>query len=202
MQNIYKRLSVAITDSFIRNDIIPAKKKEIYKYGFEVLISTLVYTAIFIAISVITKTIVPSLVFWIGFFIVRTISGGFHAKTYLSCHLLFLINHLVAICILKLCPVAAQVPTAYVLSMISAILMLIFAPVDHPNKPFIKSERKRFRKYSCIFAVLLLIVSVSVVIVSNSRFVYYSLSFAIGTFSAAVSLVSAKISYNKGEPQK
>lgn len=27
MQNIYKRLSVAITDSFIRNDIIPAKKK-------------------------------------------------------------------------------------------------------------------------------------------------------------------------------
>lgn len=195
MSNAYKKLSCIMTNFFIQRGTISENKKEVYTYGFEVLLSTIVYTAVFIFIAIITETIVPSLVFYAGFFIVRTIAGGYHAKTYTFCHLLFTANHLAFIFILKLAPIVSHIYIISAMVVISSILLFIFAPVAHPNKPFVKSEKKRFRRYSCIYAALLIIVSGIIVVFISPNYVYYLLSYAIGTFSAAISLVSAKILY-------
>lgn len=71
-------------------------------------------------------------------------------------------------------------------------MILIFAPVDHPNKPFIKNERKRFRALSCIYAVILVLISALSLVVPE-YYDCYKFSLSIGTFSAAFALMSAKI---------
>lgn len=195
LSNAYKELSSMLANFFVKHGTVEKDKFEVYAYGFEVLLSTIVYTAIFIAIAAITETLIPSLVFYAGFFIVRTISGGYHAKTYISCHLLFTANQLAFISVLKLTPTATHIYITSAMVVTSSILVFMLAPVAHPNKPFIKSEKKRFRKYSCIYAALLVSVFIVIAILIPSKYVYYLLSYAVGTFSAAVSLVSAKILY-------
>lgn len=195
MSNAYKELSCTLARFFVKKGTIKEEKREIYEYGFEILLSTIVYTVIFIGIAIVTDTLIPSLVFYTGFFIVRTIAGGYHAKTYISCHLLFMANHLLFIAVLKLTPIALHTYIASGMIVISSLILLLFAPVAHPNKPFIKSEKERFRKYACIYAALLIIIFSIIANLISPQYVHYLLSYATGTFSAAISLASAKILY-------
>lgn len=199
MTNLYNRVSVLLTDAFIKNGIIPESKKEVYAYGFETMLSLFTYTAVFIGLAAITKTMLASVIFWIGFFVIRTISGGFHAKTYLGCHMLFMMNHVLFILIYRCCSDELQMHAAPILIIVSSLIILIFAPVDHPNKPFIKTERKRFRILSCIASGILIVLATINLVMNNTTLGTYSLCFAIGVFSAAISLMSAKIINKKGE---
>lgn len=194
---MYKKISQLLTNYFIHKGTVTADQYEVYAYGFEVLISTLVYTFIFILIAFVTRTLLASLIFWIGFFIVRTIAGGYHAKTYIVCHMLFMLNHVIVIAALKLTSLPAQKHIAFALILLSAILIFLFAPVDHPNKPFIKGEEQRFRKLSCIYALFILVLAV-ILYAFSFDLSEYPLSFAIGTFSAAFALTGAKIQQKKG----
>ena len=164
-----------------------------YLYGFEVLISSIIYTTIYILVSIITKTVFPSICFFIGFYLIRSISGGFHANTYTACHILYFANHIAFIGIIKLTPYCAIKAVTSTLLIISSALILIFAPVDHPNKPFIKNEKKRFRLISTIYGILLLLVSALPFLI-NSELILNTLQYiSIGSISAAVSLTIAKI---------
>lgn len=193
---MYKKLSLIITDKFIHIGVIEKEKKAVYAYGFEILIATIFYTLIFIIAALITNSIIESIFFWIGFFVIRSISGGFHTKSYKNCHFLSLSNHLLFILAIKVLPLNIHSVLSLVLNGFSIIMILVFAPVDHPNKPFIKNERKRFRALSCIYAVILVLISALSLVVPEYCDCY-KFSFSIGTFSAAFALMSAKIKYIK-----
>ncbi len=164
-----------------------------YLYGFEVLISSIIYTTVFILVSIITKTIFPSLCFFIGFYLIRSISGGFHANTYTACHILYFANHIAFIVIIKLTPSCAANIVTSTLLIISSALILIFAPADHPNKPFIKNEKKRFRLLSTLYGILLIFISAFPFFIT-SKLILNTLQFiSIGSISAAISLTVARI---------
>lgn len=195
--NLYKQLSTSATNFFIKNGTISTEKKDVYAYGFEILISTIVYTGIFLMTAFITDTFLLSIVFWIGFYIVRTIAGGYHAKTYIACHLLFMCNHLLFIIILKTRPTEFDSYIALGLFIVSAVTLILFAPVEHPNKPFIKTEKKRFRKLSCFYSIFVIIIGIIFLIINDITFNQCVLGFAFGTFSAATALTIAKLKYKK-----
>lgn len=151
--------------------------------------------------AIVTHTLLVSLIFWVGFFIVRTIAGGYHAKTYIACHMLFMLNHVMLIVTIKFFPPHAQNHMTFALALLSAILIFLFAPVDHPNKPFIKGEERRFRKFSCIYALLVLVFAFILYAFSILPS-EYALSFATGTFSAAFALTGAKIQQKKEQKKQ
>ncbi len=189
---MYKTIARYITGAFIKCGVASAEKENVYAYGFEILISSLVYTMIFVLTAVATKTALESFVFWAGFFIIRKIAGGYHAKTYTACHILFMMNHLAFIAIVKFVPVYA-IPVLFESAMLaSAILLLVFAPVDDPNKTFTVNEKKRFRMLSVIYSVITIFVVLLLLLLKVKISVLF-LSFGIGTFSASFSVMSAKI---------
>lgn len=188
---MYKKLASVTTDYYIKRGVIEAEKQEVYRYGFEVLLSTFVYALIFIVTSIISKTLIPSLLFWLGFFIIRKISGGFHCKTYLSCHLLFFINHILFIVLYKYLPNTISEWCSIGFILIASLLIFLFAPIDNANKPFIKTEKKRFRTLSCIYACILIMIAAL-----NYLFLpfgHITFCFATGSLSAAISLLCGKI---------
>lgn len=189
---MYKKVSRIITDHFISDKIIENEKKEIYYFGFEVFLSSLTYAIIFLSTAIISHTCIESMLFLFGFITIRLIAGGFHANTYFVCHLLSVINHICFILLIQFCPMEFMNSIAITLTLVSSILILLFAPVDHPNKPFIKTEERRFKRLSRVYSILLFIISILSYYLPRNLY-FYSLSFSIGTFSAAFALMSAKI---------
>lgn len=110
-----------------------------------------------------------------------------------------MLNHVLFILIYKFYPSDLSIYTASILILLSSLIIFALSPVDHPNKPFIKTERKRFRVLSCIFSGILIALAISNLIINKRTLGTYSLCFAFGVFSAAISLMSAKIINMKGE---
>lgn len=163
----------------------------VYRYGFEVLFSTIVYTLIFIIIAVISDSFLPSLFFWLGFFLVRKLCGGYHAKTYLKCHLLFALNHLAFVALLRYVSLTKNPIFMSIGLLVCSVIIFIFAPVDHPNKPFKGDEYKKFRIKSRLYCIIVVLASV---ITYLNQIPYNTVLFGymFGTVSATVSLLSAK----------
>ena len=81
---LYRKLAIKITDFFISKKTIDETKKAIYQYGFEMLISSLFYTLIFLAIAFLTDSFFESIIFWLGLFMIRKTAGGHHASSYIT----------------------------------------------------------------------------------------------------------------------
>ena len=193
---MYKKLAVILTDKFIKSDIIEGSQRDVYQYGFEILLSHISYIIVFFTLAVLTQTFVCSLLFGVAFFVTRSIAGGYHAATYSVCHLLSLLNQVLFIFVIVFLPQEYHPVASVVAILMSSGLLLIFAPIDHPNKPFIKTERKRFRKMCCVYAYVIPVV-VAALVLFATQISTYVLSFSLGIFSAAFALLSAKIQQTK-----
>lgn len=189
---MYQKIAINITNYFINKGIVLEQKKAIYSYGFELLISATIYFFIFLCISIITKSMIASFFFWMGLFLIRKTSGGHHSDSYQKCHILFAANHILFIILLKFIPTSYYfyiIPLTLIFSIIS---IFSFAPVDHKNKPFIKTEYKRFKlmsKIYCFVLLLILLFSITNIIPYTNCF----FGFSFGSLSATISLLCAKI---------
>ena len=192
---MYERIALWLTNGFINREIIPLEKKAVYTYGFEILISNVVYTLIFLICALLTRTLIESLLFWIGFYIIRSTAGGFHARTYRMCHLLFIVNHSVLIVLVKTIANSMEPLFIYGVMLFCALIIFVLAPVDHPNKRFSESEVSKFKLRSRIYCVILF--SLSLIWFLFFEYNRWCFSFAIGTLSATISLVCAKITHIK-----
>lgn len=189
---MYRKLAICITDKFISKKLIADKKKDIYAYGFEMLISILVYFVEFLIISLLTQTLASSLCFLGSLFIVRKVAGGHHANNYISCNLLSTANHILFVILVKLVNVDTYYTFITLTLLFSAATILLIAPVDHKNKPFIKNEYKRYKLLSSLYCIVLGIV----VLLVSGKMIPASellLGFTFGTLSATLSLLCAKI---------
>ncbi len=114
------------------------------------VIKLFIYFIIFYIFSAIPYFMIAM----IFFSTIRVIAGGYHEETYWGCFFITLLL-LSAIII-----VGAKVPlNTYIriaMLVVSIVLAWIYAPVDHPNKPIISSQRrKRFKHLSVLIIVLL-----------------------------------------------
>lgn len=192
---MYKTISYKITDIFIKKKMITEDKKDIYLYGFEIVVSTIIYALIFILTAIVTSTLLYSIIFFIGFYFVRKFCGGFHASTYLRCHLMTALTHFVAIGFLLFFPEDLKFFFNIAVLYICGALILFFAPVDHKNKRFIKNEYRNFKIKSCIYSIIIILVS-TLYLLEILRFDNvdtWIFAYSIGTFSATISMLSAKI---------
>lgn len=187
---VYKKISTSIANKLIDKEVICKEKYSIFQYGCELMISTGVSTIIFVIISLITQSFLSSMLFYAGFLLTRKFCGGFHASTYIRCHLLFAFNHLVFIVFDKFFPHQYDLPTVIISGAFCIISIILFAPIDHKNKPFTKGEYYFFRKCSFILSGAILVgLTVSVVFMNVLP---YFISVVFGVFSATVSMLVAR----------
>lgn len=98
---MYAKLAAYATEFFIGKKMINESEREIYIYSFDVLISDLVYFMIAFLTALISRTLFESMLFFVGFFSIRRFAGGFHASSYIRCHLLFWINQVIMVILLR-----------------------------------------------------------------------------------------------------
>lgn len=143
-----------LTDFLLKNEIVKAEDREIYDYGFEAVLSTVVNTVIVLVIGSLAHIFLESIVFLIAFAILRVYCGGYHARTHAGCILTFMLLYGSSMALVYVFPLEQAAWFSMAVGTVSLLFILKFAPIEHKNRPFVGNEYKNFRMMSRIIAAV------------------------------------------------
>ncbi len=186
-----EKLAKSAARFFVAQNIVKSEYQEIYAYGMEILLSTMVNGIIVLIISILSDTVLPSLIFFTAFIVMRSSAGGYHAKTHIGCMLILIAVHLSFIFLIRFITIDAIPLFSYLAVAYSCISVYLFAPVEHPNKPLSNNDKKKLRMKSLIFV---LIISVTVVIMILFQHLEISFYLSCGVIVSSTGMISEIIS--------
>ena len=165
------KLANTITDYYIRKKIIAEEKREIYSYGFKLIIADAINYIIIILFGIVFNRLIESIVFLITLCGLRRFSGGFHAKTFWLCRLSMIIT---CLCVMLLTDIVTYTGFEAIITIlvntISVVFSTIIAPIVHPNKPLSDKQKHNNKIKSIITSTFLSIVSIAIVVTTNMKF--------------------------------
>ena len=163
-------LSSKISSKFVEHKIITEDMVDIYKYGVEITISSIIGFILILIIGLIFKSLMQALIFYIIFIILRSFTGGYHASSYLKCNLIFSI---VASLVIFFSKAATEVRFSTgiinILFLPALSVFIWLAPIENPNKLIEKKRRIYFKTGSVLAAVILYILSL-ILYINNHTF--------------------------------
>ena len=190
---------------FAEKKFIKPEEKDIYSYGYEIMISETINWVITFVIAVITQRIMETFFYMLAFMRLRGALGGFHAKSHLGCIVISTAVYVVCLFILYGTPINAYWILAVVGLILHIGLVFAIAPVAHTNKPFVnKEEYFKFRKKSYRLSVIYAIVCLVLMTFQWEIFKIYGYAILLGMLSASISMLiehikqKETISFRKG----
>ncbi|MFR2018291.1 MAG: accessory gene regulator ArgB-like protein, partial [Eubacterium sp.] len=144
------KISSKIVEILIKHSLVENEDKELYSYGFFILLSQILYFIIVTTIGVLFNIILESIILYIAFQFIRRYAGGYHAKTETRCEILSTLSILCCIVLIKLSKMYDIRIALLSISLVFAVLIFILCPLDTPEKPLSDKEYKYFRKISWI----------------------------------------------------
>lgn len=182
MEALAKRFTHLIYKNNSELDNIQLKKIE---YGLicilEEISKTILYFAIFGFFSSIRYFIVAMLFFGS----LRVIAGGYHSKGYWSCFFTTLGIFVISIYIGRNIHLTNLLQG--IMGTIALGLFILFAPVDHPNKPILSDVRRKKIK---ILSILFLFIAIAITFFMPEK---YSITARVVIFIEAISLPFGKM---------
>lgn len=168
------RISQIITNFLISKGIIEKDEAEIYVYGYETLLSGIIDLLITIALGLIFKRLLASIIYFTMFVSVRMYVGGYHADSYLKCKSLFIF---ITIAILSVSYIKFPLYGEILILFLFLITVYFLCPIENPNKPIRKTEKRKYHIIGLVYSVFWSISAViiyfyipyiSTIIVSNA----------------------------------
>lgn len=156
-------LSNLITDFYIKKAYVPEDKREIYSYGFKLIIADIINFSMVMLMGAILGIFLESIVFLITLCGVRQFSGGFHARTFWLCRLSMITTFLcvTAASYLISKSVYCNIGFIGIVNGISVISIAALAPVKHPNKPLTEQQKKQNKIKAIITSLILSVISIT-----------------------------------------
>ena len=188
--NVIVALAERITGYLVSKNIITEEEYDVYKYGYEILTSSLLGVFIIIVSSIILDCMDIAVFFLCVFCGVRTFCGGFHADSYIKCNTIFVsifvfINYIVK----YLYSISNVKVLLIIMCFISTLVIDIFAPLENPNKLLSKENKRKNKRRSVISVVGLHIIGIIV----YSEFRKYTITIEMCLLCVALFLVIGKI---------
>lgn len=183
------RIASSVVEKLTNSTTVSDTEKELYLYGFFILISQILYFIITIIIGILLDIVSLSVVFYISFQFIRRYAGGIHASSELKCEIISTTSIFICLlCVKSNVMFDIQIPTL-ILTLLASIVIFIFCPLDTPEKPLTEEELRYFRKIALIIlAIMLSIIIISIVIKLT---IAYPICFSI--ILEGVFLVAGKI---------
>lgn len=149
-----EKLSARLTEALLRRGAAEESKREIFEYGFQITLSTLLWLVTITAVGLVCfdwRFLICYLLFYLP---VRQFAGGYHCSTYGCCYVLSCLMFL-AVCLggRALQALGWKLP---VLALGVLALLFIFwqAPVMNPSNPLSKRGLRKNRSSARLFALL------------------------------------------------
>ncbi len=185
------KLAKSTAHFFVEKEIVNGEDEEVYVYGMELLFSTLFNIVLAVIIGVATSSMLETAIFLAAFISVRQCIGGYHAETHLGCISIFGVVLIAFAVIVKLIPDKFLISISIISAIVSFILVLLFAPVEHPNKPLSDKEKSMLRKKG--ITLLIIISAVILILVTFPALRRCGMYISLGGVTSAVAMVCQKI---------
>ncbi len=151
-----QQIASSVSARWISKNIISEEYREVYQYGLELMISSLIGILLISIVGIIFFSIVDSLIFIIVFCLVRSRSGGYHADSYLKCNITTLTAFTASALIAYNVPISEL--SFVLVAIIGFIILSVLSPIENEHKPIDKEDRPKHKILSIIlfagFAIL------------------------------------------------
>lgn len=166
----------------------------------ELLLSTVFNLIIAVFIAIITNTFIPCLINLTAFVSIRIYAGGYHADTHIGCMITLMIVQSIFSAVIKMTPIEIlETLVPYILAS-SILLIVLFAPVAHPNKPLCDSLRVKLRKKAYI-STLIWTAFTLVFLILGKPYISFCSAYGILTVSGAMTAEIIKLRRTKYEEE-
>lgn len=172
------KLSEKAVATLFANEEFNEGDRELYIYGFFMLFSHLFFLTLTIFYGFLFGIIFESIVFHVIFTVLRGYAGGVHASTEKVCTVSTSVGLLLCVKLISGLNNLSQIFFSVIMFIISTITIIIYCPLDSPEKPLTCSEKKLYRKKTICF-IMLVIVATVVSIYSDQRNVLNCCSVAV-----------------------
>ena len=184
------RLSKRMASFFVRNEVIKSEDEEVYEYGLQLLLSTVFNGILALVLAIISGTLWQCICYLAVFILIRKSAGGFHAKTHLGCCCILAVVLSLFIVFIKFVPTYTYAAITVFAVVFSVSVILLFAPLEHENKPISDKDKKRLKKISIIYAIL---ISFIIFLLFIANMLEIMVCLALGMFTASSSMLVAVI---------
>ena len=141
-----KFISICLEEKIIDVD------SDIYKYGFESILSSYLCIAIVLFTGIFIKYKLIAFFYLLIFYFIRKYSGGYHCDSYLKCIIWTDFIFILSVIMIDNLNYELLIP----LCIVCSIFSIKKAPICHFNKPFTNSQRKIFKQKYCHIIYILL----------------------------------------------
>lgn len=188
------QLSKRLASFFVFRKIIEKEDEEVYEYGLQLLLSTVANGLIALLIAIITGTLLQCFFYLVAFVIMRKNAGGYHANTHIGCCCILVVVLSCFIAFMKFVPTDVYIIIAVFSIAFSMIIIFLFSPLEHKNKPISSEDKIRLKRKSRIY---ILIISVIIIALGMLNFKTSMISVALGICTSSGSIAAAKILKNE-----
>ena len=190
------QLAQKLSSFFVFHGLISYDEQHIYTYCFEIILSTIFAWGSVICIAILANLIFPTVLYMGGFFLFRSLSGGYHAKTHLNCYLISLMTFFLFLFTAKFLPANGYWIVSIAFIMIASPTLFFLGPVDHKNNPFADDEKRQLKTKIHILLFIYLFITLFLLYLNYVSIVFYC---SCGFLQAAISVAVAFIFKRKEE---
>lgn len=166
------KLSSIITEALYKSQVIEEADKELYIYGFFVLLSKGLFFLVSAIFGWMFGILWESVVFYIMFSTLRCYAGGFHASKESVCTCCTTVAlFLASLSIWILSKVESVMVPLCILVLCSAVVYLL-SPLDSEDKPLTFSEFYDYRRKSRLVSFVILAIAVLGMLIRMPELLY------------------------------
>lgn len=141
-------LATIITNRLCTTSAIEEGDKELYIYGFFILISRVFFFLVSVLCGCLFGVLWESVLFYVMFTLLRSYAGGIHARTENMCTILTTVSLLASNYGIKVLNFVQNEIISLAMLNIGAVYIIAFCPLDTAEKPLEGAERNHYRRIS------------------------------------------------------
>lgn len=165
---MFNAIARKIVDALSSHSEISKEDEELYVYGFHMMCAQGFFFLLSLLFGILFGIVLESLVFFIFFSLIRSYAGGVHAEKESVCTISTSIALFSAVGLIKWSTMGDNLLIPLLMILVSALIILAFAPLDTQEKPLDREEKRQFQKISyllllfiCVAAFLALAVQMN-----------------------------------------
>ena len=168
------RITSAIVETQIKAGLLKDEDRDIYNYGYMLVIETLLNILVGIVIGLVFKAIDTIMIFWLLYIPLRIFCGGWHAEKSWQC---LIASNVILVFVIKaeiMMTPGTNTWVVVLLEILLALMLMILSPVPTKHKPITAREKSRFKRNCIEIIVIELSASLFICRVRNIIMIAYS----------------------------
>ncbi len=153
------QLAKGIATYFMKENIIEREDMDTYIYGAEVLISGIVGIINIMILSIIINSFWNGVLFLIIFIPIRMYTGGYHASSYLTCNIWFVLIYFLILQAVQFTLKWSLIPVIWVGVILGFMIIVRYAPLENINKKIPMIMERKYKKIGCLLYISFMVIA-------------------------------------------